>query len=82
MLIDSLCLCGHEGPRQLRVVDDRIAALVSMEQAADGADEHLNGVGSLTVPPFIELHIHLDIIQAVGQPKWNHFGTLFEGAER
>ena len=44
-------------------------------------EETVDLQGKLTLPPFIESHVHLDTCLTAGDPVWNMSGTLFEGIE-
>ncbi len=37
--------------------------------------------GKLVSPPFTDIHVHLDAVLTVGQPRFNQTGTLIEGIE-
>ncbi len=37
--------------------------------------------GCLLAPPFVDVHFHLDATLSVGQPRFNHSGTLLEGIQ-
>lgn len=38
----------------------------------------LNAEDGLSIPPFVEPHIHRNTISTASDPRWNEFGTLFE----
>lgn len=57
----------------------RITAQAAM-QTADAGD--IDARGRLSIPPFVEPHIHLDATLTAGEPEWNRSGTLFEGITR
>lgn len=44
-----------------------------------GGCREIDAGGNLTVPPFIEPHVHLDAVLSVGDPQFNNTGTLLEG---
>jgi len=67
-------------PVDIRVVDDRIAAIVpagDLEPAA--GDTVLEAGGRLLSPPLVDPHVHLDAVLTVGEPRHNVSGTLIEG---
>jgi cytosine deaminase len=41
----------------------------------------INCAGKLVSPPFTDIHVHLDAVLTVGQPRFNQSGTLIEGIE-
>lgn len=45
-----------------------------------GAEE-VNAGGRLVLPAFIDMHIHLDSVLTLGDPRFNRSGTLLEGIE-
>ncbi|WP_273841681.1 cytosine deaminase [Rubrobacter calidifluminis] len=45
------------------------------------AERELDARGRLTIPPFIDSHVHLDAVLTVGEPRFNRSGTLLEGIE-
>ena len=83
MLIKNAKLRNHDGLWQLEAADGIITRIVPQPEAADETVEQvLDAQGGLTIPPFIEPHVHLDTTLTAGQPHWNESGTLFEGIER
>ncbi|MGA2199977.1 MAG: cytosine deaminase [Nitrososphaerales archaeon] len=44
-------------------------------------EEEIDARGYLVVPPFIDMHFHLDSALAYGDPRYNESGTLLEGIE-
>ena len=42
-------------------------------------EEIIDLKGKLLLPPLVESHIHLDTALTVGDPDYNHSGTLYEG---
>ena len=67
-------------PVDIRVVDERIAAIVpagDLEPAA--GDTVLEAGGRLLSPPLVDPHVHLDAVLTVGEPRHNVSGTLIEG---
>lgn len=75
-------LPAREGWWQIRLQDERIAAVTPQPALRPAQAGELDAEQGLVVPPFVEPHIHLDTTQTAGQPAWNQSGTLFEGIER
>ncbi|WP_205436633.1 cytosine deaminase [Edwardsiella tarda] len=75
-------LPAREGWWQIRLLDERIAAVTPQPALRPAQAGELDAEQGLVVPPFVEPHIHLDTTQTAGQPAWNQSGTLFEGIER
>ncbi|SPW32375.1 Cytosine deaminase [Edwardsiella tarda] len=75
-------LPAREGWWQIRLQDERIAAVTLQPALRPAQAGELDAEQGLVVPPFVEPHIHLDTTQTAGQPAWNQSGTLFEGIER
>ncbi|WP_370559102.1 cytosine deaminase [Edwardsiella tarda] len=75
-------LPAREGWWQIRLQDERIAAVTPQPALRSAQVGELDAEQGLVVPPFVEPHIHLDTTQTAGQPAWNQSGTLFEGIER
>jgi len=44
-------------------------------------EEEIDACGSLVLPPFVDMHFHLDSALAYGDPRYNASGTLLEGIE-
>jgi len=44
-------------------------------------EEDIDAHGNLVVPPFVDMHFHLDSALAYGDPRFNESGTLLEGIE-
>jgi cytosine deaminase len=43
--------------------------------------EEINANGGLVLPPFFNMHFHLDSALTLGDPRFNESGTLWEGIE-
>lgn len=83
MLIKNAKLRDRDGIWQIWIKDGIIASIAPQADRIDmHVDSMLDAKGGLTIPPFIEPHIHLDTTLTAGQPHWNESGTLFEGIER
>ena len=68
-------------PVDLRSADGVFTEISAGLPAGEG-EEVWDAEGRLTLPPFVESHIHLDSVLTAGEPAWNLSGTLFEGIER
>lgn len=79
LIVRAATIQGREGPHDIGVRGDRIAAVAPHlpEQAA----VELDAAGGLVTPGLVETHIHLDAVLTVGQPRHNRSGSLFEGIE-
>ncbi|HEV8340140.1 MAG TPA: cytosine deaminase [bacterium] len=79
LIIRSATLQGLEGPQDIGIRGDRIAA-ITPRLAERGARE-IDAAGNLVTAALVEIHIHLDAVLTVGQPRHNRTGSLFEGIE-
>ena len=79
LIVRQATLPGREGPHDVGVRGDRIAAIVP--SLPDRAPVELDASGGLVTPGLVETHIHLDAALTVGQPRHNRTGSLFEGIE-
>jgi cytosine deaminase len=61
--------------RDIGIRGGRIVEIAADEPAA----QTLDAAGALVTPALVEPHIHLDAVLTVGQPRYNHSGSLFEG---
>jgi len=75
LLLRNARVAGHDTLTDLGVDRGRIVAV----DAGTTAAETIDLGGSLTTPPLVEPHIHLDAVLTVGQPRPNVSGSLFEG---
>ena len=75
LLLRNARVAGHDPLTDLGVDRGRIVAV----DAGTSAAETIDLAGSLTTPPLVEPHIHLDAVLTVGQPRPNVSGSLFEG---
>ena len=62
-------------------IKDGFFARIGKELLAATAEREIDAAGRLTVPPFIDAHVHLDAVLTVGQPRYNTSGTLLEGIQ-
>ncbi len=79
LIIRSATLSGREGPQDIGIRGDRIVA-ITPRLGERGARE-IDAAGDLVTPALVEIHIHLDAVLTVGQPRHNRTGSLFEGIE-
>ncbi|MGH2454233.1 MAG: cytosine deaminase [bacterium] len=79
LIIRGAALPGREGPHDIGIRGDRIAA-ITPRLTAPGARE-IDAAGDLVTPALVEPHLHLDAVLTVGQPRHNRTGSLFEGIE-
>ena len=62
------------------VVDgDRITSI--KEDANLHGETEIDAQGRLVLPPFFNMHFHLDSVLTLGDPRFNESGTLWEGIE-
>lgn len=61
-------LPAREGWWQIRLQDERIAAVTPQPALRPAQAGELDAEQGLVVPPFVEPHIHLDTTQTAGQP--------------
>lgn len=79
LIIRNASLQGREGPHDIGIRGDRIAAITP--SLAARAPREIDAAGDLVTPSLVETHIHLDAVLTVGQPRHNRSGSLFEGIE-
>jgi len=79
LIVRHATIPGREGPQDIGVRGDRIAAVAP--HLAATAPVELDAAGGLVTPGLVETHIHLDAVLTVGQPRHNRTGSLFEGIE-
>jgi cytosine deaminase len=79
LVVRNARLRGRSGTFDL-AVDGGIIRKVSKSLAQRG-EEELDAHGNLVVPPFMDMHFHLDSALAYGDPRFNKSGTLLEGIE-
>lgn len=80
MLFTNALIENSESSSDIRVENGVFVAIEDKLVPFDG-EEVIDLGNKLTLPPFIESHIHLDSTLTAGQPRWNESGTLFEGIE-
>ncbi len=75
LILRNARIAGQGTLTDLGVEDGRIVTAGTETAAA----QTIELGGRLVTPPLIELHIHLDAVLTVGQPRPNASGSLFEG---
>ena len=80
MIFTNARIENSDGLSDIRV-EGGIITEVADRIAAKPGEEVTDLAGKLTLPPFIESHVHLDACLTAGDPVWNMSGTLFEGIE-
>lgn len=84
MLIKNANINGYSTLQNIEVLSGKIAS-ISPSETSD-SNNCIEGKvydveGAMVIPPYCEPHIHLDVAQTAGQPRWNKSGTLFEGIQ-
>ena len=70
---------GHDKNVDIAVNDGLIAKIAPKITAR--AWQIIDCDGKVISPPFTDIHVHLDAVLTVGQPRFNQCGTLIEGIE-
>jgi cytosine deaminase len=70
---------GHDRNVDIAVHDGLIAKIAP--KIAGRPRQVIDCAGKLVSPPFTDIHVHLDAVLTVGQPRCNQSGTLIEGIE-
>ena len=81
LIIRHARLHRRQGQFDIAVQDGQFAHIEQELPAGDSAAREIDAAGKLVVPPFIDLHVHLDAVLTVGQPRYNASGTLLEGIQ-
>lgn len=71
---------GREGI-DILCVDGRIAALGPAldRNGLPAGTRVIDAAGQLVIPPFVDIHFHMDSTLSLGKPRLNQSGTLLEG---
>ena len=77
LVLKNILPAGEAGTRDLAVVGDRFVAATS----GSTAERVIDAAGRLTIPGFVEPHIHLDKALIVDSVRPNVSGTLVEAIE-
>ncbi|MCK4433150.1 MAG: cytosine deaminase, partial [Methanomicrobia archaeon] len=51
------------------------------KEISEKGEEEIDLKGKLVTPPLVEIHVHMDAVLTVGEPRFNMTGTLLEGIE-
>ena len=79
LVVRNARLRGRSGLYDLTVDGGSIKKIT--RGARGKGEEEIDAQGNLVVPPFIDMHFHLDSALAYGDPRYNESGTLLEGIE-
>ena len=79
LIIRNVRIRGRDGLWDVGVRNGRITAIE--RRINGGGDSIIDGGGGLLLPSFIDMHIHLDSVFTLGEPRYNESGTLLEGIE-
>jgi cytosine deaminase len=79
LVVRNARLRGRSGLYDLTVDGGSIKKI--SRGARGKGEEEIDAQGNLVVPPFIDMHFHLDSALAYGDPRYNESGTLLEGIE-
>jgi cytosine deaminase len=83
MIITNCKLKGREGLCDLSIENGRFKSIAAAGSFGGNAarEDVIDAGGKLTLPPFVEPHIHLDFVFTAGVPRHNMSGSLFEGIQ-
>ena len=70
---------GYDKPVDIGVHEGIITKIAP--KIAGRAQQVIDCAGKLVSPTFTDIHVHLDAVLTVGQPRFNRTGTLIEGIE-
>jgi cytosine deaminase len=70
---------GHAKPIDIGIQNGIITRIAP--KIASRPRQVIDCAGKLVSPPFTDIHVHLDAVLTVGQPRFNRSGTLLEGIE-
>lgn len=79
LLLRNARVRGHDKPVDIAVNAGTITKL--SPKITGRAHQVIDCAGKLVSPPFTDIHVHLDAVLTVGQPRFNQSGTLIEGIE-
>lgn len=78
MLLKNVCIENNSELLDVRIKDGVFTEIAKGLISSKG-EEVIDLTGKLILPPLVESHIHLDTALTVGDPDYNHSGTLYEG---
>src|SRR2546425_11441101 len=79
ILLRNARVRGHDKPVDIAVNDGVISKIAP--KISGRPRQVIDCAGKLVSPTFTDIHIHLDAVLTVGQPRFNQSGTLIEGIE-
>jgi cytosine deaminase len=79
LVVRNARLRGRSGTYDLAADGGKIVRIA--RSVTQKAEEEIDAGGNLVLPPFIDMHFHLDSALAYGEPRFNESGTLLEGIE-
>src|SRR5579871_5318674 len=79
LILRNARIRGHDKPVDIAVANGIITKLAPKIFARPR--QVVDCAGKLVSPPFTDIHVHLDAVLTVGEPRFNQTGTLIEGIE-
>ena len=79
LVVRNARLRGREGQYDIGVENGVIRRIA--RRVPGRGEEEIDAAGNLVLPPYIDMHFHLDSALAYGEPRFNESGTLLEGIE-
>jgi cytosine deaminase len=79
LLLRNARVRGHDRPVDIAVQNGFIIKIAP--KISGRPRQVVDCAGKLVSPPFTDIHVHLDAVLTVGQPRFNQSGTLIEGIE-
>lgn len=79
LVVRSARLRGRSGTYDIGADNGRIVKV--SHSIAQKGEREVDAAGNLVLPPFVDMHFHLDSALAYGDPRFNVSGTLLEGIE-
>ena len=79
LVVRNARLRGRSGTYDIGVESGRIRKL--SHSLNEKGEEEVDARGGIVLPPFIDMHFHLDSALSYGDPRFNESGTLLEGIE-
>ncbi len=77
LIVRNATLVGATDTVDVGCVDGKITAIEANLAATAGAE--IDAQGQLLIPPFVDVHFHMDATLSLGRPRMNVSGTLLEG---
>ena len=79
LILRNARIRGHDKNVDIAVNDGLITKIAP--KITTRPRQVIDCAGKLVSPPFTDIHVHLDAVLTVGQPRFNQTGTLIEGIE-